>query len=110
MTTVANRPIVMNYSLRVETRPSVTILRSPGRAWLRATGALPPDPIRVAVNKVLAASRATPSAELVHDPRRHELEMVEIMQVENLKIDPAGTHACVLADLVDDFVRCSGES
>ena len=31
--------------------------------------------------------------------------MVEVMQVEHLKIDPAGTHICVLAYLVDDFVR-----
>jgi hypothetical protein len=31
--------------------------------------------------------------------------MVELMQVKHLKVDPAGTYTCVLADLVDDFVR-----
>jgi hypothetical protein len=31
--------------------------------------------------------------------------MVEVLQVEHLKVDPAGSHICVLADLVDDFVR-----
>lgn len=39
-----------------------------------------------------AAVRAKPSAELVHDLRRDELKMVEVMQVEHLKIDPVGTH------------------
>ena len=39
-----------------------------------------------------AAVSAKPSAELVHDLRRDELEMVEVMQVEHLKIDPVGTH------------------
>ena len=36
--------------------------------------------------------------------------MVEVMQVEHLKIDPAATHIRVLANLVDDFVPRSGEA
>ena len=36
--------------------------------------------------------------------------MVEVMQVEHLKIDPAGTHICVLAYLVHNLVRGPGEA
>ena len=49
--------------------------------------------------------KANPSAELVHDLRRDELEMVEVMQAEHLRIDPVGVHFWVLAYLVGDFDR-----
>ena len=35
---------------------------------------------------------------------RDELDMVEVMQGEHLETDPAGTHNCVLAYLVDNRV------
>jgi hypothetical protein len=95
----------MTYSLRVRTKPSIEVRASFSPAWLGLDDAVPSDQIRVPVSKLLATSRPKPSAELVHDLRRDELEMVEVMQVEHLKIDPAGTHTRVLADLVDDFVR-----
>jgi hypothetical protein len=36
--------------------------------------------------------------------------MIEVMQVEHLKVDSAGTHLCIPANLVDDFVRRPGEA
>ena len=82
----------MTYSLRVKAKPSIEVRESLGPAWLGLNDAVSSDQIRVAVSKLLATFRATPSAELVHDLRRDELEMVEVMQVEHLKVDPAGTH------------------
>lgn len=56
------------------------------------------DRIQVAASKLLATSVwTTGSAALVHDLRRDELAMVEILQAEHLKIDPASTHICILA-------------
>ena len=63
------------------------------------------DQIRFAVSKLFSTSWTDPSAELVHDLRRDELAMVEVMQVEHLKLDPAGTHLCILTYLVDNLVR-----
>src|ERR1035437_3104144 len=62
------------------------------RRHRRPDDAVSSDQILGAVGRLLATFRAKPSAELVHDLRRDELEMVEVMQVEHLKIDPAGTH------------------
>jgi hypothetical protein len=92
------------HLLRVEPSPSDTFLRVRG-----APGWKPRDaccPIRAGLRLAFSAASWTyPSAELVHDLRRDELQMVEVMQVEDLKIDPAGTHICVLAHLVDNLVR-----
>jgi hypothetical protein len=93
------------YSLRVKAKPSIEVRESLGPVWLGLNGAVLSVQIRAGVGTLLETSRARPSAELVHDLRRDELEMVEVMQVEHLKIDPAGAHTCVLAYLVDDFVR-----
>ena len=82
----------MTYSLRVKTRPSIAVRGDAAPLGGGPDDAVSSDQIRVAVSKLLATFRATPSAELVHDLRRDELEMVEVMQVEHLKVDPAGTH------------------
>ena len=82
----------MTYSLRAKTKPSIAVRGDAAPLEGGPNDADSSDRIRVAVSKLLATSWSYPSAELIHDLRRDELEMVEVMQVEHLEIDPAGTH------------------
>ena len=54
------------YSLRVKAKPSIEVRESLGPAWLGLNDAVSSDQIRVAVSKLLATSRAKPSAELIY--------------------------------------------
>jgi hypothetical protein len=56
----------MTYSLRVKAKPYIEVRESLGPARLGLNDAVSSDQIRIAVSKLLATSRAKPSAELVH--------------------------------------------